>query len=94
MPPTEHDRLPSRAEQHVIATPTPTPKPAGSEPNRDTQSGTQGGTGPGDHEQTPASLAPANAAAGGESEFDPTYNPNSPSQPAPVHAAPGSGEFF
>jgi hypothetical protein len=90
----EHDRLPSRAEQHVIPTPTPTPKPARSQPNRDTQPGTQGGTGPGDHEQTPASPAPANAAAGGESEFDPTYEPSSPSQPAPVQAAPGRGEFF
>jgi hypothetical protein len=90
----QHDRLPSRTEQHVVPTPTPTPKPARAQRNRDSQPGTQGGTGPGDHEQTPASPAPANAAAGGESEFDPTYKPSSPSQPAPVQAAPGSGEFF
>jgi hypothetical protein len=90
----QHDRLPSRAEQHVTPTPTPTPKPVRSERDGDSQPGTQGGTGPGDHERTPASPAPANAAPGGESEFDPTYKPSSPPQPAPVQAAPGSGEFF
>jgi hypothetical protein len=88
----QHDRLPSRAEQHVTPTATPTPTPVRSP--RDTQRTTQGGTGPSDHEQTPASSAPANAAAGGESEFDPTYKPSSTSQPDPVQAAPGSGEFF
>ena len=66
-----------------IATPKPGRLPA-----------TQGGSGPRDHERTPASPAPANAAPGGESEFDPTYQPDSPPQPAPVPAAPGSGEFF
>jgi hypothetical protein len=90
----EHNRLPSRAEQHVAPTPTATPKPAHSSRDRDTPSDSQGGTGPSEHEQTPASPAPANAATGGESEFDPTYKPSRPSQPAPVQAAPGSGEFF
>jgi hypothetical protein len=90
-----HDRLPTRADQHVVATPTPTPH--AQRRSRREQSGSgraQGGTGPRDHEQTPASPAPANAATGGESEFDPTYQPSSPPQPAPVQAAPGSGEFF
>ena len=37
---------------------------------------------------------PANAAPGGESEFDPTYKPSSPPAPAPAPPAPGGSEFF
>jgi hypothetical protein len=82
---------PSRRETEVrparaIATPAPT--------SRATRSRTQGGTGARDHESKPASAAPSNAAPGGESEFDPTYQPSGPTQPAPRPAAPGSGEFF
>ena len=51
-------------------------------------------TGKRSHEQTPASPAPANAAPGGASEFDPTYQPSAPPAPAPVPAAPGASEFF
>lgn len=87
-----HDRLPTRGELHL--TPTPTPAPTRSDPKPGRLPATQGGSGPRDHERTPASPAPANAAPGGESEFDPTYQPDSPPQPAPVPAAPGSGEFF
>jgi len=90
----EHHRLPTRAEQKVVPTPTPSPKRRSSDSGRDLTGRTQGGTGQQDHERTPASPAPANAAPGGESEFDPTYKPSSPATPAPVQAAPGSGEFF
>jgi hypothetical protein len=72
----------------AIATPTP------SSTSRVERSRTQGGTGARDHETKPASPAPSNAASGGASEFDPSYQPNAPVQPAPAPAAPGSGEFF
>jgi DNA-directed RNA polymerase specialized sigma24 family protein len=79
----------ARARATPIPTATPRPTP---QPTRRQQ--TQGGTGPTDHEQTPASPAPANAASDGSSEFDPLYQPSQPAQPAPVPAAPGSSEFF
>jgi hypothetical protein len=88
-----HERIPTRAEQQLTPTPTPTPKPAQRE-SSDSPGRTQGGTGPTEHENRPASPAPSNAAAGGESEFDPTYKPSSPPQPAPAPAAPGATEFF
>jgi hypothetical protein len=80
----------------VRATPAPT---ATARPARKRQTGTrrtsttQGGTGARSHEQAPASPAPANAAAYGGSEFDPTYQPNAPAAPAPASAAPGASEF-
>ena len=55
---------------------------------------TQGGRGPQDHQRTPASPAPADAASDGSSEFDPLYQPSQPAPPAPVPAAPGATEFF
>lgn len=87
-----HDRLPGRAEQHLTPTPTPTAHRANRDgsPHRKSQSG----TGPRDHEATPASPAPANAAPGGASEFDPLYVPDSSSIPAQPPAAPGGREFF
>ena len=87
----------SRACRTASATPTPTPTPrpaqAARRPAKSSSAKTQGGTGPRSHEQTPASPAPANAAPGGASEFDPTYQPNAPAAPAPVPAAPGASEF-
>lgn len=77
-------------------TPTATPTPrrkAASTPRRNAKK-TQGATGERSHEQTPASPAPANAAPGGASEFDPTYQPSQPAPPAPAPAAPGAAEFF
>ena len=93
-----HDRLPARAEQHLTPTPTPTRtrKRAAANATAATRRGkTQGGTGPRDHEQTPASPAPANAAPGGASEFDPlllsqTAHPR-PHRPRPRQART---EFF
>jgi hypothetical protein len=76
----------TRARAAATATPTPT------KPQRSKR--TQGGSGPRDHENKPASPAPSNAAPNGGSEFDPTFQPNAPPQPAPVPAAPGSREFF
>jgi len=89
-----HSRIPTRAEQRLVPTPTP---PSRRQRSGGTQRGTrrtQGGTGPTDHEQAPASPAPSNAAQGGESEFDPTYQPSAPPAPAPAPAAPGASEFF
>jgi len=73
----------------ATVTPTATPTTSRSGPRR-----TQGGSGPRDHEQAPASPAPADAAADGASEFDPLYSPSAPASPAPAPAAPGSSEFF
>jgi hypothetical protein len=78
-----------RATATVTATATPPPRRARARP-----AATQGGTGPQDHEQAPASPAPADAASDGSSEFDPLYQPSQPVAPAPVPAAPGGGEFF
>ena len=81
---------------HGGATPTPTPHRSSrhrASSRNPSSAGTQGGTGPRSHEQTPASPAPSNAAANGASEFDPTYQPSAP-KPAPVPAAPGGSEFF
>jgi hypothetical protein len=92
-----HARIPTRADQQLTPTPTATPKEAkrrGQPASSDAAGRTQGGTGPTDHETTPASPAPSNAAPGGESEFDPTYQPSEQPAPAPVPAAAGSGEFF
>jgi hypothetical protein len=88
----QHDRPPSRPDQHVV--PTPTPQPSKDKPRTGGSSRTQGGTGSRDHERAPVSPAPANAAPGGESEFDPTYTPDGPPTAAPVPAAPGGTEFF
>ena len=75
----------ARATRNVRRPKRPTPRrPAA----------TQGGRGPRDHERTPASPAPADAARDGTSEFDPTYQPSQPAAPAPVPAAPGATEFF
>ena len=90
----EHDRLPTRAEQNVVPTPTPSPKRRPSDRGDDRTGRTQGGTGARDHERPPASPAPANAAPGGESEFNPTYTPDGPPTAAPPPAAPGGTEFF
>ena len=77
------------------ATPTATAKPRrkASKPRSSATKKTQGGTGPRSHEKRPATPAPSNAAPGGASEFDPTYQPTKPA-PAPVPAAPGATEFF
>jgi hypothetical protein len=61
---------------------------------RSRSAATQGGSGPQDHQRTPASPAPADAARDGGSEFDPLYQPSQPAAPAPVPAAPGATEFF
>jgi hypothetical protein len=91
---------------HATSTPTPRSRPSGRETDlrparviatptpRVRGSRTQGGTRPRDHERKPASPAPSNAASNGRSEFDPSYQPNAPVQPAAAPAAPGSGEFF
>lgn len=90
-----HDRLPTRAEQHVTPTPTPVPQPSrGKRDSGKTSRTKQGGSGPRAHEAAPASPAPANAAPDGGSEFDELYVPDSPPAPAPAPAAPGAGEFF
>jgi hypothetical protein len=82
---------------HGAPTATPTPATAvrrkRTSATTSTSKATQGGTGPRSHEQTPASPAPSNAAPGGASEFDPSYQPNAPAAPAPVPAAPGASEF-
>jgi hypothetical protein len=90
-PAAREPRLP-----HGVRTPTPTPTPRPtrrSTPKKSSNEKTQGGTGPRSHEQTPASPAPPNAASGGASEFDPSYQPSAPAAPAPVPAAPGASEF-
>lgn len=75
----------------ATATPSATPSRKSTKRRRDAK--TQGATGARSHEKRPASAAPANAAASGASEFDPTYQPSQPA-PAPVPAAPGGSEFF
>ncbi|MDA0166291.1 hypothetical protein OM076_38860 [Solirubrobacter ginsenosidimutans] len=92
-PAAPESRLP-----HGAPTPTPTPAVAiqrkrTSKRSASQSKSTQGGTGPRSHEQAPASPAPSNAAPGGASEFDPSYQPNAPAAPAPVPAAPGAAEF-
>jgi hypothetical protein len=90
-PVAREPRLPHGA---VTATPTATPTPRRTRPRTGTRSSTtQGGTGARSHEQPPASPAPVDAAPGGASEFDPTYQSSTPAAPAPVPAAPGAGEF-
>ena len=86
-----HRRGRARAADDPRARATVTPPHAD---KRSQASATQGGSGPRDHERTPASPAPANAARDGSSEFDPPYQPSQPAAPAPVPAAPGATEFF
>jgi hypothetical protein len=90
-------REPQLPHGTVRATPTPTATARPARRKRTTTakraSSTQGATGPRSHEQAPASPAPSNAAAGGASEFDPTYQPNAAPAPAPVPAGPGASEF-
>jgi hypothetical protein len=54
---------------------------------------TQGGTGPRDQEQAPASDAPAGSQPAGGSEFNPDSAALPPAPPAPAPAAPGASEF-
>ena len=96
------------AARAATATPTPTPtvtagrdqrmtpaRATTSTPRKRSRSAaTQGGSGPQDHQRTPASPAPGDAARDGGSEFDPLYQPSQPAAPAPVPAAPGATEFF
>ena len=82
--PTSAGRRGELTRARAAATPTKPPR----------TKRTQGGSGARDHESKPASPAPSNAASDGGSEFDPTFQPNTPTQPAPAPAAPGSGEFF
>jgi hypothetical protein len=82
------------ASATAVATPRSTATPRAKRSRRRSPRATQSGTGATSHEQTPASSAPADAAPNGASEFDPTYQPSQPAKPAPVPAAPGSGEFF
>jgi hypothetical protein len=90
-PSAPEPRLPHGAP---TPTPTPTPRPHPKRARRASKSSTtQGGAGSRSHEQAPASVAPSNAAPGGASEFDPTYQSSGPAAPAPVPAAPGASEF-
>jgi hypothetical protein len=106
----DRDALAQRPARTATPTPTPTPERVARNAQsltrvrapvntptarkRARSAATQAARGSRDHEQTPASPAPADAAPNGGSEFDPTYQPSRPAAPAPVPAAPGATEFF
>lgn len=98
-PASTPDRLPTRAEASLIATPTPTPTPARRQRRRRStgsarSSAAQGGTTSTSHEQTPASPPVSEATtAGGSGEFNFEQTPRAEPRPAPVPRAPGAREF-